>query len=260
MYNEAELKQRIARQFSKAAEDYDHVAGIQRDIASHAMSLFSPAKKWVMDLGCGTGRISAQLAQQATRVIGVDIAAGMVNVARQRYPFNNLHFEVADAENLPLADSTIDGVFSSMALQWCQPLEKVMQELYRVMKPGARGVLAIMAKGSLAELNQSWLQLAEPAHVNSFEDSHSMCTAAIAAGFDAGVTEKCFTSWHTDIFAVLHSIKDVGAGVLVNHPKQRLSRKQLQRLQACYSEHFAQDKGLPLSYQVTFLEIQKQTE
>nr|WP_257721086.1 methyltransferase domain-containing protein [Lacimicrobium alkaliphilum] len=210
-----------------------------------------------MDLGCGTGRISALLAASARQVLGVDIAGGMIDVARQRYCMANTTFQVADAENLPFADSSIDGVFSSMALQWCRPLDKVLAELFRVMKPGAGGTLAIMAQGSLKELNLSWQRLGECAHINTFEPQATMYQAACRAGFRCSATQQRFISWHKDIFAVLHSIKDIGASVLINSGGRTLSRRQLQQLQACYSDSFAQPEGLPLSYEVVFLRIQK---
>lgn len=257
MYADSEFKARLARQFSKAACRYEELAKVQWQIARYGLEMHTNCDGVVLDLGCGTGRISAQLASEANRVLGVDIARGMIELARYRYPLANTEFAVADAENLPFADSCIDSVFSSMALQWCRPLDKVLKELFRVMKPDACGTLAIMAQGSLTELNQSWQKLGKSAHINTFDSLTTMHQSAQRAGFQCSASQQRFTSWHHDIFDVLHSIKDIGAGVLVDQNRRALSRPQLQQLHCCYSEGFAQAEGLPLSYDVVFLKIQK---
>ncbi|GGD52973.1 methyltransferase domain-containing protein [Lacimicrobium alkaliphilum] len=258
MFAESDVKARIAQQFSKAASRYDELARVQWQIAQSALLMHTNTGGIVMDLGCGTGRASSQLAKTADQVLGLDIAGGMVELARQRCPLQNTHFTVADAEYLPLGEACIDSVFSSMALQWCQPLDKVLSELFRVMKTGGRGTLAIMVQGSLTELNQSWQVLGESAHINTFESLNTMCTAAISAGFICNPLQQRFTSWHKDVFDVLHSIKDIGAGVLLEQNASHLSRKQLRQLDKIYAEKHAQHKGLPLSYEVGFLRLEKQ--
>lgn len=257
MYCESDIKARIARQFSKAAQHYDKLAKVQWQVASAALQLHTNCDGIVLDLGCGTGKVSAKLAENATQVLGLDIARGMIDQARQCHPMSNCHFYVADAERLPLASDVIDSVFSSMALQWCRPLDRVLTELFRVMKPGATGTLAIMAQGSLSELNQSWKKLDKCAHVNTFETATAMHQAARRAGFTCSVSQRCFTSWHKDILEVLHSIKDIGASVLMDGQGSVLTRKQLRQLDTCYNELHGQRKGLPLNYEIVFLRLHK---
>jgi malonyl-CoA O-methyltransferase len=257
MYADSEFKARIARQFSRAACCYEELAKVQSQIAHYGLKMHTNCDGVVLDLGCGTGRISAQLATGANKVLGVDIARGMIELARHRYPLANTEFIVADAENLPLAGSCVDGVFSSMALQWCRPLDKVLKELFRVMKPKACGTLAIMAQGSLTELNQSWQRLGQSAHINRFDSLTTMKQSAQSAGFKCSASQQRFVSWHQNIFDVLHSIKDIGAGVLLEQGRRTLYKKQLQQLEAHYYHSFAQAQGLPLSYQVCFLQLQK---
>lgn len=66
----------------------------------------------ILDLGCGTGDLSAQLAQAGANVTGIDFSPGMIAVARQKYP--QIAFFVADAHSYQSAE-TYDAVFSNAA-------------------------------------------------------------------------------------------------------------------------------------------------
>ena len=69
----------------------------------------------ILDLGCGTGTLTARLAARGGRVIGVDSARPMVERARAQYP--ELTFEVCDALALPL-EGEFDVVFSNAVFHW----------------------------------------------------------------------------------------------------------------------------------------------
>ena len=64
------LKERIAQQFSRAASVYDKAADVQYDIAQETLKLVSQPVKKMLDIGCGTGRISQQLLAHAEQVSG----------------------------------------------------------------------------------------------------------------------------------------------------------------------------------------------
>lgn len=97
----------------------------------------------VLDLGCGQGNLSLELLGAGTEVIGVDISPGMVDVARRRAelyrPTERARFLVADAGNLPLADSSVDMVVGKWVLHHLDSATAV-REIRRVLRPGGRGV------------------------------------------------------------------------------------------------------------------------
>src|SRR5271169_6262165 len=78
---------------------------------SDVISLLDPrAGERILDLGCGTGHLTAQIAESGARVIGADRSAEMVAAARSAYP--KLKFEISDARDLPFQNE-FDAVFSN---------------------------------------------------------------------------------------------------------------------------------------------------
>ncbi|GGO69792.1 methyltransferase domain-containing protein [Bowmanella pacifica] len=256
MLAECHTKQRIAQRFSQAAKRYDQLADVQLQIGLEAIQRMPASSGLVLDIGCGTGRISRLLADKCQRLLALDLAEGMTRFAAQAHG-NSADFMVADAEHLPLTDDCLHGVFSSMVLQWCQPLDRVFSELARVLKPGAKGLLAIMVEGSLKELHQGWLALGQPTSANAFCSVQDIYTSALRAGLHCQVEDKAYQTWHNSLSEVLHSMKDIGAGVALSNQPSGLNRHTLGKLEAYYQKAYAKSGRLPISYQVAFVEIQK---
>src|SRR5688572_23689806 len=78
----------------------------------------------VIDLGCGTGHLTAQIAERGAEVIGVDASADMVDQARREHP--GVRFEVGDGRTFELG-ADFDAVFSNAALHWMPSLELVFR-------------------------------------------------------------------------------------------------------------------------------------
>ena len=91
----------------------------------------------ILDLGCGTGHLTAHIAKSGAEVVGIDSSEDMVRVASQNYP--NILFEVADARSLPY-DAEFDAVFSNAVLHWVRPPEAVIESVWRALRPGGRFV------------------------------------------------------------------------------------------------------------------------
>ena len=96
--------------------------------------------KLVLDLACGSGPMSRELAQPGRTVVGLDLSAEELALAAQRGPGPWVR---ADGLALPFADSSMDAVTSSIGLAVLTPLSDVVAECARVLRPG--GVLAAIA-------------------------------------------------------------------------------------------------------------------
>jgi trans-aconitate methyltransferase len=103
----------------------------------------------ILDLGCGTGHLTAQIASRAAEVIGLDASVSMVAQARQNYP--KLQFVLADATAFQF-DDPFDAIFSNAALHWIPQPSAVIGSVARALKPGGRFVIEMGAKGNIARI------------------------------------------------------------------------------------------------------------
>ncbi|MDN5760873.1 MAG: class I SAM-dependent methyltransferase [Microlunatus sp.] len=126
-------------------------AGIVESVLSRAVGGDHTPYRWlaravggpattVLDLACGSGPMSRQLAGPGRTVIGLDISAAELQLAAERGPGPWLR---ADGLRLPFRDGSIDAVTSSIGLVVITPLDALMAEIVRVLRPG--GVLAAIA-------------------------------------------------------------------------------------------------------------------
>jgi ubiquinone/menaquinone biosynthesis C-methylase UbiE len=99
----------------------------------------------VGDLGCGPGRITVHLAALGLDAFGVDLSAGMVEVARRAYP--HLRFEVGSLDALPVADASLAGALTWYSVIHTPPERQpaVFAECARVLRPGAPLLTAFQA-------------------------------------------------------------------------------------------------------------------
>lgn len=88
----------------------------------------------VLDVGCGTGAVSAALADRGATPSGIDPAAAYVERARRAVPRGR--FEVAGAESLPFPDASFDAAVSGLVLNFVPDPARAASEMARVVKPG----------------------------------------------------------------------------------------------------------------------------
>jgi ubiquinone/menaquinone biosynthesis C-methylase UbiE len=97
----------------------------------------------VLDIGCGTGQLTARLQTElgANQVFGCDAAPGMLDQAKSRS--NEITWLQGTAESIPLPDGAIDALVSTEAFHWFnQPA--ALEEFHRVLAPGGHVVIALM--------------------------------------------------------------------------------------------------------------------
>lgn len=117
-----------------------------------AFDLFQPqAEEKILDVGCGTGNFSIKLAQKGCEVTGIDISKPMLEKAAKKAKKLNLDidFKKANIVNLEFEDNHFDSVFSMAAVEFIEDLEKAMQEMKRVVKPGGKILLGTIRKESV---------------------------------------------------------------------------------------------------------------
>jgi trans-aconitate methyltransferase len=91
----------------------------------------------ILDLGCGTGHLTAQIAESGASVIGIDHSEEMIQTALETYP--EIEFHCMDATEFAFDDS-FDAIFSNAVLHWVQPPEAAIQRVRESLKQGGRFV------------------------------------------------------------------------------------------------------------------------
>jgi SAM-dependent methyltransferase len=110
----------------------------------------------VGDLGCGTGRITAHLAERGLDVFGIDLTPGMIEVARHEYP--GLRFEVGSLFDLNLRDGELAGALAWYSLVHTprEDLPAAFAELFRVIRPGGHLLHGFKVGGGIRPLTHAY--------------------------------------------------------------------------------------------------------
>lgn len=112
----------------------------------------SPGQK-ILDLGCGTGDLTAVLAAKGADVLGIDNSAEMIVKARYGHP--ELMFAEIDALELPY-DEEFDTVFSNSVFHWIPDVDRLLSEIRRALKPGGKLVCEFGAASNIATMRQAF--------------------------------------------------------------------------------------------------------
>ncbi len=136
------------------------------------LELLQPkAGERVLDVGCGTGQLTAQLAAMGVDVLGVDSSAAMIKAARVNYP--DLAFEVEDAATMEYRGE-FSAVFSNAALHWVTNPGGAIRGMRSALQPGGRLVLEMGGQGNIHVILSSiqevfkFLDVAAPSPWKSF--------------------------------------------------------------------------------------------
>ncbi len=114
----------------------------------------------ILDLGCGTGQLTAQIAERGAEVLGIDSSVSMVAQARQNYP--KMKFALADARNFEV-QGHFDAVFSNAALHWVLEPEAAIRSMSRALRPGGRLALEFGGLGNISRIMAAIESVLRPA-------------------------------------------------------------------------------------------------
>src|SRR5581483_5871726 len=108
----------------------------------------------LLEVGCATGRLLEIAAARGASVVGLDAAAGLLEIARRRVPHAELH--VGDVQALPYRDATFDVVVGCNVFQFADDVPLAFGEAARVLKPGGRLAVQMWAAPTGASCSRSW--------------------------------------------------------------------------------------------------------
>ncbi|HSH42299.1 MAG TPA: malonyl-ACP O-methyltransferase BioC [Arenicellales bacterium] len=259
-------KRQVRRAFDRAADSYDEAAIVQRHMVDELMDRLQMIKlepQIVLDVGCGTGYARTLLAQRFPKAhyLGSDIAPGMVRRARPRASWSPRGWKerrgagwlCGDLERLPLADRSVDLVFCSAVLQWCDP-EVAFSEMHRVLRPDGLLMFSTFGPDTLRELREVWAEVDSGVHVHEFIDMHILGDIMLEAGFELPVVDVDYlTVTHREMMACLKDLKAIGAGNAAGERARGLmSRERLRALERAFDARRNDDGLIETTYEIVY--------
>lgn len=251
-------RQQLQRNFTRAAARYDVLATYQHDLMRRAgewaLDVF-PERATLLDIGAGTGLYAgeAQTMRPQWHVVCLDLSPGMCDAAAER---SSLVVQ-SDAESLPVAGGSLDGIFSSLCLQWVNDKQAAFREIARVLKPGGQAVVVTLAHESLRELRT--LSGSGDLGLLPMEPVETYRALAQGAGLEiVREQSKIETRHYASVYGLLNSMRTIGAGNALAGRRDSLApRHRINRIIAEYERRYTLADGVFASWQPVFLILKK---
>lgn len=261
----------VRRAFSRSAASYDAAAQLQHAVEARLLEsldyLEDPALKReppqrVLDLGCGTGRASIAMQKRwpKAQVVSLDLALPMLQQARGASkrsrawlsnPFARApHAVCADARALPLAESSVDVLFSNLCLQWVEDLDALFVGFRRVLKPHGLLLVSTFGPETLWELRDAFAHADDAPHVSPFADIAGFGDALVRAGFHQPVLDREEETTHyPDLASLMRELRAIGAtNALASRRHTLTGRARFATAAAAYETH-RDARGLPATWE-----------
>jgi len=156
-----------AQQWS--AEQYAANGRFVANLAGEVLHMLAPKPcEEILDLGCGDGALTEQIAASGANVIGCDADTSMLQAAEKR----GLRTVQADMRSLPFT-SAFDAVFSNAAMHWVMEQQQVIDGVYRVLKPEGRFIAELGGLGNIAAIRVALNAVCKQFHINAEEEAAS---------------------------------------------------------------------------------------
>jgi ubiquinone/menaquinone biosynthesis C-methylase UbiE len=181
---------RVRDEFTRQAETFSASAAITDKALTErfVVALGDAITGSVLDVACGPGILSAAIAKSARDVVAFDLTPQMLKKAAQRCAaagVGNVSFREGNAAELPFADAEFDAVVTRLSVHHFDRPERVMSEIFRVLRPGGRFVVADVISSEMpeeSELQNAIEILRDPSHVRMLPASE-LTSLVNRAGF-----------------------------------------------------------------------------
>jgi len=129
---------------------YDNKHGFVTKYGQGLLELLAPKPgERILDVGCGTGHLTYQIAQAGALASGLDASPEMIDTAHSAYP--QIEFMLADAAEFSVANP-YDAIFSNAALHWVHRAEEAVKCMSRALRTGGRFVVEFGGKGNVVQI------------------------------------------------------------------------------------------------------------
>ena len=219
----------VRRAFSRASAGYTSAAALQREVEARLLESLDflalvPGRdpRWspgtVLDVGSGPGHAAQAMRARwpKARIVALDLSLPMLRQVEPRAGWNPLRRPVdrvcADLRALPLADASVDVLFSNLCLQWIDDLPAAFAGFRRVLKPGGLLLCSTFGPDTLWELREAFARADEAPHVSPFASIAQFGDALMHAGFRDPVLDRDVVQHgHADLPALMRELRALGA-------------------------------------------------
>ncbi|MFZ4125681.1 MAG: methyltransferase domain-containing protein [Rickettsiales bacterium] len=249
---------RITADFNRAAHHYDAQANLQHSLMADACLLageyFVPHSR-ILDVGCGTGSfaVHARDYNKQWEIKGIDIAPAMVAHAKQ-----HCEATIANAEAIPFADESFDGVFSGVCLQWVENKDRALHEMARITKKNGRAVITSFGTRTLHELKTAMQHVGLQYSVMDMPNVDYYARQARFAGWKIlSAQQSTSVEYVTSVEEVMLQLRRIGAtNKHKDRPRHLFGLRRFERMLGEY-EKLATPLGIPVTWDVISLVLKK---
>ena len=259
-------KREVRRAFEHAAQTYDAAAILQHEVCRRMLERLEYVKvdpRTVLDAGSGTGNaVPALLARYPhANVIALDLAHAMLaRIARRFRWWQHLpglkpavDTVCADIERMPLANGSVELVWSNLALQWVSDLPRTFAELHRVLAPGGLLMFSTFGPDTLKELRRAYADIDAHTHVSRFVDMHDIGDMLVGARYaDPVMDMETITVTYEDVRGLMRELKAIGAHNATRGRPAGLTPKSVMRAVERNYEAFRRDGRLPATFEIVY--------
>ncbi len=267
----------VRRAFSRASASYADAAKLQREVEARlfeSLDYYAEGREGdaqtpsrIVDLGCGPGHATRALQQRwpKAQVLAIDLALPMLRQhdadasafsralpgALSRLLARAPLRICADARALPLADHSVDLLFSNLCLQWIEDLPAVFAGFRRVLKPGGMLVASTFGPDTLYELRGAFAQADAVPHVSPFASIAQFGDALMSSGFRNPVLDRDeLTTRYDDLPALMRELRAIGATNALHARRHTLTGKARFAAAANAYEAFRDNDRLPATWEI----------
>jgi malonyl-CoA O-methyltransferase len=259
----------VRRQFERRAARFGTHDAVVREVdrrLQERLDVIRLAPQRIVDVGCGAGGSAAGLLQRypQARWLGVDLSATMLHQmaapARRWLGLGALLGQqartarlVADSSALPLADRSVDLVYSNLMLHWHPTPHTVFPEWLRVLQVDGLLLFSCFGPDTLKELRAAFAQVWPAARPLPFVDMHDFGDMMVAAGFDTPVMDvETLRLTYPSAQALLREVAALGGNPRDDRPGALPPTRVARALHAALARSAGPDGRLGLTFEIAY--------
>jgi trans-aconitate methyltransferase len=253
------------------AEAYDSAKSPQTDAGMELLAMASVrAKDSILDIGCGTGRLTLELARLAHKgkIVGIDPSAEMFDKAREK----TLSMSNVSLINIPAQaidfNEEFDLIFSNSAFQWIKVQEDVIVRTFKALKPNGRVAIQMPAKDfcweMMENINSAISALGLESKYKKMESPWRFPLKEEFAGFlrDAGFADvNVFYKDYKFLFESINEVLEWGVSAALRPFLAPLSKNKQERFKYAFAmgfENYRTEEGIEFGFKRLFAFAAKQ--